>query len=170
MPETDWVAWATLGRPHGLRGELRLHLGFPDSPHLDLVRDVRLELGERVLATRLERVRRGTKAPLVSFEGLRFRDEAAAWTGATVLVPAAVFQALEDDEFYTYQLEGLRLVDAQGNELGVVESVADFGAGDLLDVRLPDGRTEYVPFMEPWVLEVDLEAGVLVADLTDLFD
>ncbi len=170
MPETEWVAWATLGRPHGLKGELRLHLGFPDSPHLEHVREVRLQLDDRVLETRVAKVRPGTKAALVSFDGLRFRDEAAAWTGATVLVPAAVFEALEDDEFYAYQLEGLRLVDAQGRELGVIETVADFGAGDLLDVRLPDGRTEYVPFMAPWIVEVDLDAGVLVADLTDLFD
>lgn len=170
MPENEWVAWATLGRPHGLRGELRLHLSFPDSPHLDVVRQVRLQLDERVLDTAIQQVRRGSKAPLVSFDGLRFRDEAAAWTGASVLVPASVFEALDDDEFYSYQLEGLRLIDGEGRDLGTVVTVDDFGAGDLLDVRLADGRTEYVPFMAPWVIEVDLEAGTILAELTDLFD
>lgn len=170
MPEQDWVAWATLGRPHGLRGELRLHLSYPDSPHLEAIDQVRLQFEGRTLDTRIAHVRPGTKAPLIALQGLRFRDEAAAWTGATVLVPATVFDELGDDEFYGYQLEGLTLVDATGTELGTVLEVADFGAGDLLDVRFTDGRNEYVPFMAPWVLDVDVDAGTVRVDLTDLFD
>jgi 16S rRNA processing protein RimM len=39
-------------------------------------------------------------------------------------------------------------VDREGHAVGIVVSVENFGAGDLLEIELPDGRKSLIPFRE----------------------
>jgi 16S rRNA processing protein RimM len=67
------------------------------------------------------------------------------------------------DEFYHADLVGLSVVDPAGEALGTVVAVHNFGAGDLIEVRL-DGvsTTELVPFDTTHVPAVDVTAGKIV--------
>ena len=53
---------------------------------------------------------------------------------------------------------------ADGERLGVVKAVQDFGAGDLLEIQPPAGQTWYAPFTREVVPEVDLAGGKVVID------
>ena len=71
-----------------------------------------------------------------------------------------------DDEFYHADLVGLAVVDRAGLEIGSVVAVHNFGAGDLIELRLnASNKTELVPFDEATVPEIDLAAGRLVVEL-----
>lgn len=161
-----WVVFGKLGRPHGLRGELRLFLLHPESPHLELLDQVRLELGELTLETRIEGLRSGTKSALVRLAKVHGREDAERWVHAKVLVPVEMFPPAEEGEFYGWELEGLDVVDSKGVRRGRVLALRDFGAGDLLEIRVR-GRDVYVPFAEPYVLEVDVEKGRVVAEIDE---
>lgn len=169
MPESDLVELGRVGRAHGIRGEVRF---FPHNRDSDVWRSlerVELRLDGRVLATRVTRARTTPKCWLLAFSDLEDRTAVEGWTHATMHVPAELFPALDDDEFYAWQLEGCALVDEAGRNRGRVSELTDFGAGDLLRVRL-DGRDEFVPLAEPWVREIDLDAQIVHVDLRGLFD
>ncbi len=89
------------------------------------------------------------------------REAVEALKGQKLFVPRAALPEPEDeDEFYTRDLIGLeaRLVD--GEVLGSVIAVPDFGAGDLLDIKLAGGRkTVLVPFTRDCVPEVKIGEG-----------
>lgn len=166
MPEADWVRFGTLGRAHGLKGEIRF---FPLHADSEFVADAdTVEVRHQAASRRLKvtRARMGGGKWLLQLEGIRFRDQAEALVGWELWVPATLFPQPEDGEFYGYQLQGLRVVDPSGEEVGEVLALVDFGAGDLLEVRI--GRQEiYVPFAEPYVGEIDLEHGTVEVDATD---
>lgn len=62
-------------------------------------------------------------------------------------------------------LIGLEAVGADGRDYGQVVAVENFGAGDLLEIRRPEGGpTVYLPFTEENVPEVEIEAGRIVID------
>ena len=72
----------------------------------------------------------------------------------------------EPDEFYYADLIGLAAVDRAGKPLGTVLAVHNFGAGDLIEIRLDgDSKTELLPFDAATVPEVDLKARRLVIEL-----
>ena len=74
-------------------------------------------------------------------------------------------EAAEDpDAWYPAQLKGLAVRHVDGRELGVVAGVDHYPAQDLLVVRTPDRRRVQLPLVEQLVPEVDLEAGVVIAD------
>ena len=56
------------------------------------------------------------------------------------------------------------MVDRDGQKLGTVVAVHNFGAGDLIEMN-PEGggKTELLPFDEVHVPVVDIAAGKLVA-------
>ena len=68
----------------------------------------------------------------------------------------------ETDDVYLSDLEGLPVVTPEGKALGTVTAVQNFGAGDLIDVLGPDGKSFYLPLAEPFLVEIDMDAGKIV--------
>jgi 16S rRNA processing protein RimM len=102
---------------------------------------------------------------LVRVDGVEDRDAAEALKGTMLYVPREALPAPEDDAFYHADLIGLRVERLDGSALGTVLAVHDFGAGDLIDVRLAGSdRTVLLPFDAANVPVVDPEAGRLVVD------
>ena len=71
----------------------------------------------------------------------------------------------DDDEFYHADLIGLAVVDADGNGLGSVAAIHNFGAGDLVEVKPAQGNTTVLlPFTEATVPVVDIAGRRIVVD------
>src|SRR6476469_7306033 len=130
------IALAAVAGAHGVRGELRLKL-FSDSV-ASLSRHDKLYVGgvgRRILA-----VRDSGKAAVARFEGIADRSAAEALRGSLVEIDRSALPALEEGEYYHADLIGLPAVDGQGDEVGTVIAVENYGAGDLLEIELGGGK------------------------------
>ena len=159
-----WIPIARVGRPHGVRGEMRVFPFDADSQTLFEVDQVRVTGGPgqagRLFV--LRGLRRAHKYIILAFEGVDDRDVAQSFTGAEIEVDPSVLPALPDDEYYHCDLVGLSVEDDKGDKLGVLEEILDTGGHDTLVVRDRDAGLEVmIPFIEGMV-EVDEEKGVLV--------
>lgn len=152
-----------LGRPHGIRGELTVEVRT-DEPEL------RLAVGA-VLTTDPVAAGPLTVAAahwhgdrlLLSFEGVADRTAAEALRGVLLQADIDPAQAPQDPaEYYDRQLVGLRVVLADGTEVGELVEVVHLPGQDLLAVRR-EGRPEaLVPFVAELVPTVDLATGRIV--------
>ena len=61
------------------------------------------------------------------------------------------------------RLVGLDVVSAEGEALGRVKSVHDFGAGDLLEIEPPQGPSWWLPFTREAVPEVSISERRITA-------
>jgi 16S rRNA processing protein RimM len=151
------VALAAIAGAHGVKGELRLKL-FSDSVE-SLARQSRVFVGGRELALRDVKV--GGKTAIARIEGVSDRTAAEALRGQLVEIDRADLPPLEEGEYYHADLIGLPCVDEAGNSLGTVAAVENFGAGDLLEIELPNGKRSLIPFRDPMAR---LEGNRIVAD------
>jgi 16S rRNA processing protein RimM len=151
------IALAAIAGAHGVQGELRLKL-FSDSIE-SLSRHERLYLGG--VERRLLSIKESGKAAIARFEGVNDRSAAEALRGTLVEVDRASLPPLEEGEYYHADLIGLSAVDAQGSAVGTVVAVENYGAGDLLEIELEDGKRSLIPF-KPGI--ADLEEGRVVLD------
>lgn len=89
------------------------------------------------------------------------REEVEALKGVKLYVARDALPEPEDeDEFYLRDLIGLEARRADGSVLGSVLAVPDFGAGDLLDIRLEGSRkTVLIPFTRACVPVVKIGEG-----------
>lgn len=92
------------------------------------------------------------------------REAAQALKGTGLYVPRSALPPTEDDEFYHVDLIGCAVEGLDGTALGTVKAVQDFGAGDLLEVRGPDGKDWYLPFTKAAAPLVNVAARRIVAD------
>jgi 16S rRNA processing protein RimM len=138
------VTLAAVAGAHGVKGELRLKL-FSDSVE-SLGRHERLFVAG--VERRLLDVRDGGKVAVARFEGVGDRSAAEALRGSLVEIDRAALPPLEDGEYYHADLIGLTCVDRAGESVGTVLCVENFGAGDLLEVETPEGKSALIPFRE----------------------
>lgn len=166
----DLVVLGVVGRPHGLRGEVRVRPHNPGSELWPSLRQVWLRLpAGTVRQVGVARMRQGERGLVLALDGVEGRDAAEALRGAEVCAPRSAFAAPGEDEWYVHDLIGLSVRDEGGNVVGEVSDVIAYPSVDCLCVRAEDGAVREVPMMDPWLLEVDLEAGeVRVGGLEDV--
>jgi 16S rRNA processing protein RimM len=104
-------------------------------------------------------------------DGIATREQAQALAGVRLFVDRSALPETEDeDEFYHADLIGLRAETADGTPFGTVLALYDFGAGDVLEIRMPDGQTELLPFTRAVVPVVDVKGGRLVVEPPDVVE
>jgi len=98
----------------------------------------------------------------LKLEGIDSIEGAEGLRGAELRIAEEELAPLPPGSFYHHQLEGLRVEDEHGAELGQVEGVMDTGAGaKVLVVRGASGET-LVPFAETFVEKIDVPRGRIV--------
>lgn len=158
----DPVQMAVIGAPHGTRGELRVKTFTGDPQALG---DYGMLYDETGRPFEVLDIRPAKSVVVVRFRGVNDRDMAEALNGTTLYIDRSQLpQDLEDDEYYHSDLIGLEAVDGQGNTLGRVSAMFDFGGGDLIELTTAGKRPMLIPFTQAAVPEVDLQAGRIVID------
>ena len=114
----------------------------------------------------VESVRDHGERLLIRLAGVADRNAADELRGTVFLVDTAELPAIDDpDEFYDHELEGLRVVTADGVAVGAVAEVLHTAAGELLAVKADgDGREVLVPFVSAIVTSVSRDHGTIVID------
>lgn len=153
-------------KPHGLRGEVSVHL-LTDRP------EVRFAAGSHVLVDGRPRLV-DTSRPhqgrwLVRFEGVTDRTAAEQLRGASLT--GLPLEGDEDaDTFWVHELVGLTVLDEDGADLGEVVDVVELPAAagyDLLEVRRPSGGLWYLPAADELVEAREDDGGEFVLVVVD---
>ncbi|MDH3202519.1 MAG: ribosome maturation factor RimM [Myxococcales bacterium] len=158
----DLVAWIELGviaRPHGVGGEVRVHLYNPDSTLLEGVAEVFVRAEEDEVPSLVDVIgtRRGPKALLMRLAGVESREDAEALRGFTLCVPRDALPELEEGEYYHADLIGLQAYEGD-RSVGEVVGVLDYPSVECLKVKTETGFLE-VPMLPEWLERVDVEGG-----------
>ncbi len=100
---------------------------------------------------------------LAQFDGINQREDAATLVGTRLFVDRSALPPPHDPEsYYHADLIGLRVKQDDGQMIGVVKAVHNFGAGDILDIVSKDGYRLDLPFTRQWVPKIDLSSGFMV--------
>ena len=102
------------------------------------------------------------KGIVAKLAGIDDRDQASRLVGAEIGCEATQMSPLKQGEFYWAQLEGLKVVNLSGQELGVVSHLIETGANDVIVVR--NGRERCIPATPGVLQDVDLAAGLIRVD------
>jgi 16S rRNA processing protein RimM len=110
---------------------------------------------------RIAEVNWAGRVPTLRLDGVTTREAAAALVGRYLELPA---RDLPDGNYYWHQLEGLRVVDVAGAELGELVEVFRAGENEVYRVVGDDHSEVLVPALRSVVREIDLAAGRMVID------
>jgi 16S rRNA processing protein RimM len=152
----DRVLLGDIGAAHGLKGEVRLR-SFTETPAA--IADygpLEDETGGKVIE--ISSVRPGPKGLIARIKGVTTRESAEALTGTKLYVPRDRLPEAEEGAYYHSDLIGLEAYDAFDVQIGTVVAMYNFGAGDIIEVKLLSGGDNLLlPFTDATVPEIDTE-------------
>jgi 16S rRNA processing protein RimM len=143
---------------HGLKGEVLIH-SFAKVPE-SIAAYGPLSDADGSKAFTITRAKATAKGVVARLAGVGDRTAAEALAGVELYVARARLPAPTEDEFYHADLIGMLAVDPEGRPLGRISAVHNFGAGDLIEIRLAgSGKSELVAFTAATVPTLDVSAG-----------
>jgi len=99
---------------------------------------------------------------VIAFEGIRDRTAAEALKGVQLFVARDALPETGDDEFYHADLIGLDAQDSEGRIIGKVGALHNYGAGDVMEIAVPDGDSILIAFTRETVPVIDIAQGYIV--------
>jgi len=141
----------------GVKGEVRLTAYTAQPEALLAYRDLKRQDGSPGLTLLSGRAQKGDI--VARAREIATKEEADALRGLLLHVPREALPEPDEDEYYLTDLIGMAAVTPQGEPLGKVKAVQDFGAGDILEIDPGRGPTWYLPFTRDCVPEVDIAGG-----------
>lgn len=156
-----------LGRiagPHGIQGNVVVETYTGEPKDIAAYGPLETEDGTRQLVVSVVRVI--PKGVIALVEGVGDRTRAETLKGLKLFIDRDRLPSATEGEFYQADLIGLRVEDRSGQHIGVVVAVQNYGAGDLVEIRLEGKRTtELIPFTDTFVPLVDVAGGRVVVAL-----
>ncbi|MGH7741948.1 MAG: ribosome maturation factor RimM [Candidatus Eiseniibacteriota bacterium] len=164
MSGSLFVTLGRLGRPHGLDGELALHMAALDSAELLELREFRWRgLRGDTRALTLTDARPVLPRMLVRFAGVNSREAAAPLVNGDLQVERKRLPDPGPGVAWTFQLIGCQVRTVEGRALGALEGILPSGAHPIYVVK---GEREWlIPVVENVVRNVDLKSGVITVAL-----
>ena len=163
--DTFFFALGRIVKTHGIRGEVQVY-SYSDVEYFLDYKDlfVHDKYGDKVPQRVIKaRVKKG-QSVILALEGVVDITQAGSFVGKEIFLDRAKLPPLAEGEYYRHEIEGLSVVSAEGEKLGILSDVLATGAHDVYVVKGDKGEI-LVPAVEQMVKKIDLEKGVIVVDL-----
>ena len=157
-PRSDTILLGRIAGAHGIQGDVIVHSFAAEPADIAAYGPLSDKSGARQFKLRVLRMT-PKGAVIARIAGVADRNTAEALKGVELYVARGKLPKPDDGEFYHADLIGLAAVSPEGAALGEIIAVHNFGAGDLIEIRMSGSNaTELVPFSDRYVPSVDLAA------------
>jgi len=159
------VGWVV--KTQGIKGQIKVSSGGGD--HLTFLPGKVIYLEHKKEGQKAFTV--GSSRPhkemvILSLREVKQVQEAEELVGCSVYVDTADLKPLPPDEFYWYQLKGLRVETEQGTPLGILEEILPTGSNDVFVVR-KEGQEILLPATDEVVVHVNLREKIMIVHLLE---
>ncbi len=162
-------------KPHGIKGEVELHLLNQDFEETSLHEGSELTIWPLSSASKvhpqgekrkISKLRIGNKV-ICLLEGIENRTQLEEILPFEFFLPREEFNALEEDQVYLVDLVGMKVVSIEGAELGTLESFSHNGMQYLFDIRMKNGSVLTLPYVDQFFPELDVDQKILTMILPE---
>ena len=163
--DTFFFAIGKIVKTHGIHGELQAY-SYSDNNYFIDYKDIFVlgKYGEKVPQRVLRaRVKKGQRV-ILTLEGVFVITQAGSFVGKEIFLDRAKLSPLVEGEYYWHDIKGLSVVNARGEELGILSDILSTGANDVYVVKGDKGEI-LVPAVDQMVKKIDLKKGVILVDL-----
>ena len=165
MTESKRILIGEIATAHGIKGYVKVRSFAEDETLLEHPSLFTDEEADKAISIKLKNALKGDWVAEV--KGVSDRNEAERLRGTKLYIDRIHLPAAKEGQYYIEDLKGLKVVDGQGKEIGILLSVENFGASDLLDIKPPSGASFYLPFTEETVVGIDEDAGTITVEIPE---
>ena len=156
--ESGLILIGVISAAHGIKGDLVVK-SFTD-PKENILKLSPTDLSGKLF--KLKKIRVNTNGNIIcKYEGSLSRNDAEALSGTKLYCRANNLPRPKEDEFYINELKSMNVVNNELEVIGVIMGVANFGGGDIIEIKFKDDREEMFPFTKEFFPEISKDYVVL---------
>lgn len=159
----DWIIIGRFGRPHGIKGFVIVH-SFTEPLDNIMQYPWHAQLNKQWHPLVVQQIKTTDKYILALIEGYETREKAALLTNVDIAMPYQALPDLKEGEFYWHELIGMRVLNEQAVELGVVTGLMPTGAHDILLVKHEQHECMIPYVLDRIVLSVNQSDNTIIVD------
>ena len=176
---TEYFEVGVIVKAHGLKGEVNVFPTTDDPVRFKKLKKVIVDTGrDGKKELNIERVKLGSKFVIVKFKEFNDINEVERLRQKPLIVKREDAIKLEPGEYYLADLVGMKVIDEEGKELGIIQQVIQTGANDVYEMKRTDieaGEAEsdivMIPGISECVKNIDVENSVMTIHVMNgLFD
>ena len=167
--ETKRVVLGQIGKVHGIKGWLKLN-SFTTPPEniLDYSQFF-AEIEEAWHMLEIDQHKQQANGLIILFRGYDDPEVAKKLTGIELTVNSEDLPSLEAGSFYWHELEGMEVINEEGQLFGKLERLLETGANDVLVVQPTgesiDERERLIPYIKEEVIKkIDTMTGKILVN------
>lgn len=162
------IEYLTIGEivnVHGVRGAVKVIPLTDDPARFKKLKTARVVHRGNTREYDVQSVQIQSKFVIVKLSGIEDRAAAAALRGAEIEVSRKDAVKLPKDTYFICDLIGCKVIEPDGNVLGVVDDVFSTGSNDVYSVKDRQGGNIMIPAIAQVIKNVDVEKGEIEVEL-----
>ena len=161
--ENNLIFIGVVGNAKGLKGNVQLNYFSKDLIKFKSYKY--LYLGEKKEKLKIQKHFISGDSFSLKFFNINSREEAESLKNRDVFIDSNQLGKLDDESWYHSELVGLSVETLGGNLIGEVKAIYNFGAGDIIEIKLISGKIEMIPFTKDFVQDIEINNKLTIKEM-----
>lgn len=157
----DLLRVGVITSTHGIAGEVKVFPTTDDPNRFKKLKKCIMKTERETLELDIVSVKFFKNMVILKFKQFSNINEIEKFRNAELYVTRENAVPLSEGEYFVCDLIGLKVVDEENNEIGVVTDVLQTAANDVYEIETSDGKKHLFPAIKQCILNVDLENSVM---------
>ena len=163
----DFLRVGVITTTHGIRGEVKVFPTTDDPNRFKELKKIFLDTGKELLELELEAVKFFKQLVILKFKGIDDINEIEKYRGKDILIRREDAVALEEGEYFIFDLIGSTVYTEDGSKLGTLAEILTTAANDVYVVDTLEGKELLIHSIKECILDVDVTNRKIVVHLLD---
>lgn len=165
--KVDYLEIGKIINTHGLKGYLKV-LPLTDNPErFEKLHEIMVKSVSGISHYKIERIAYLKEFVLLKLEGVDTIEQADVFRNLFIIIDRKHAIRLPVDSYFVCDIIGLRVIDRELGELGVITEVIATGSNDVYVVKNGEIPEVLIPALKSVVKEVNLDKGYIIIVLPD---
>ena len=161
--QDEWVIVGRFGRPHGIKGFVSVYSFTEPSDNILSYSDWHVSLNHSWQPIKILSVQIHNKTIVAQIEGYPERESVALLTNVEIAIRKEQLASLAPDEYYWHQLIGMKVINQQAQEFGLIIEIMPTGSNDVLVVQ--GEKRHLIPYLPgQFIIEINDKSQTMIVD------
>ncbi len=161
--ENNLIFIGVVGNAKGLKGNVQINYFSKD---LEKFKSYEyFYLGEKKEKHKVQKHFISGESFSLKFFDINSREEAEVFKNKDVFIDSNQLNKLDGENWYHSDLIGLSVETPKGDLIGEIEAIYNFGAGDVIEIKLISGKIEMIPFTKDFVIDVKINSKLIIREI-----
>lgn len=147
--------------PHGIKGTLKIKPFTDFLDRFDKDKIVKIKFEETLFEFVIEESFLHKNFVCIKLKGIDDINQALKFKNCEIVIEEDELRTLDKDEYYIHDLIGLKVLDDDDNEIGVITDVISLVSNDVYEIELQNKKKVFYPAVKDFIKEIDISKKII---------